>query len=376
VLLFVLLEGVNRTRSSDFAALSDDRTRILRCWLAAAGMTAMGSTLAASLVTHRWAPRYILPIFILPLALSTALLGPQIGTLRPRVIRALQCGMLVVVGVLATDRSKELAPLNLYTPAHACLDRFTYKEGLGAGYAEYWHARPPMVLGKNQLTISAVAGALSPRRWMDNVLWYSRGYGATSARPPVYDFVITNGLDEAWLESRFGAPRTREECFGPEMWVYDRPSDVEFRNYRRTFIARETRDHDGWWESTTLADARSKGQARVGFDGAEGLLIEFAGAEAANVLELSSPTRKTLQVSYQRAAVEVARQAVDFQADARRLLAIPNVVLRTGLDAIHLHGDPHTFYELDDAAVMIDARKESTGRLSDGLRARSRAPEQ
>jgi hypothetical protein len=355
-----LLESVNRNRASDFITLPDDRARIFRCWLAVAGITAIGSTLAASLVTHRWAPRYILPVFILPLALSIALVGPQIRALHPRVIRALQCGMLVVVGVLSTDRSKELAPLNLYTPAHACLDRVTYKEGLRAGYAEYWHARPPMVLGKNELTISAVAGALSPRRWMDNVLWYSRGYGATSDRPPVYGFVITNGLDEDWLESRFGAPRAREECFGPEVWVYDRASDVEFRNYRRTFIARETGDHDGWWESTTFVDARSKGQASVRFEGAEGLLIEFAGAGAANVLELSSPTRKPLQVSYQRAGAEVARQAIDFQADARRLLPIPDIVLRTGFDAIRLHGDPSTVYELDDAAVMTDARIEST----------------
>jgi hypothetical protein len=214
-----------------------------------------------------------------------------------------------------------------------------------------------MVSSRAGLTLAHVGSELRPGRWLNNLFWYSRGYWPTGAAPR-YDFVIANSLDEAWLKTRFGSPRTTETCFGLNIWVYDRPTDLEFRNYLRTYVARQTGDHRGWWESPTFATLRSQHREFLSFQGGAGVVIDFPIVPA-NVIEIVSPTRKPLTLSYRRGGSDVAHQQVTFERQQRRLLALPASLQIGGFDSVFVEGTSGTHYKLEDPALMFDTDAEA-----------------
>jgi hypothetical protein len=362
VMLISLSVSSARGRLRSSASRQNDG-KVVEHWIALASLAALVCTVTAVIVTHSWSQRYILPAVVLPLALATTVWAPRLEGVSDSVLRTLEVGLLVVIATLANLRTKSDKPVSsmLYPPQFACLDRYVAQEDLHAGFAGYWQSRPPMVLGKSRLTIVQVDGFLKPTRWINNTFWYSRGYWAAD-RPPRYDFIITKGFDEAWLTSRFGAPRTTESCFEFTIWVYDRPTDLEFRNYLRSAAARVTGDHDGWWESPTLIAARSDSRrAAISFDVGQAVQLEFPRVSA-NVVEIINPLRSPLTLIYLRSGVEVSRQEVAFEADVQRLMAVPKALGSEGFDSLVVQaapGAPRGRQELADVTLMFDSEADA-----------------
>ncbi|MEO8183076.1 MAG: hypothetical protein ABI895_29960 [Deltaproteobacteria bacterium] len=221
-------------------------------WLSCAGIAVLVSTLGAVVAANVWdgpaSFRYLLPVFLLPLALGVIVAGPSHLRLGSGWARLFELTLLFLLVLVAT-RTERRIPRRLATldsPSRACLDSYLTEAGLYAGYAEYWSARPTMLLGQAGVTLAQVTGRLAPKWWADNRFWYTRGFSSGRDRPR-FSFVITQRLDVRWLGERFGPPRVEHHCFGFEVWVYDRPEDLEFRNYLRSGVARATTATGGWW---------------------------------------------------------------------------------------------------------------------------------
>lgn len=360
LIVFVVVEKAEARFRRKRSALPEGE-ELAEWWLACGGIAILGATLGAVIVTQVWDRanhRHILPLFILPPALAVILWSPRVRMVPVGVTRTLEVSLVLLATLFVKQKAKASPPYSptLYTPRFACLDRYAEEEGLNAGYAEYWKSRDTMVLSRRALTVVEVNWRLMPRRWANNAFWYSRGYWGRD-RPPEYDFIIMSMMDKAWLGERFGAPRAQHTCFGLEIWVYDRPEDLEFRNYLRTNAAHETGDHDAWWDASTSEPAKV-GTLPVSFAGEAGVELAVPRV-AANVIEVSSPTRRALNLTYRRSGKDVASQSVEFKKDARRLLALPASLGADGFDSILVRGLTHEKHELKELMLMTDPKAEA-----------------
>jgi hypothetical protein len=369
LIVFVALKGAQqRFRRGGPSSPSLSQEGVAEWWVACSGLAVLGGTFSAVIASHMWAElanhRHILPLFLLPPALAIILLAPRLSGIPGDVARTLELSLVLATTLIVKQGAKmspEYSP-TLYTPGYACLDRYVSEQNLHAGASEYWKSRQAMVLSRVGLTVVEVDGRMRPRRWANNSFWYSRGYWGQE-RPPRYDFIVTSALDENWLNARFGAPRDQHGCFELKIWAYDRPSDLEFRNYLRTNIARETGDHEGWWESPTLAGGQASQRAPLAFEGKTGVRLEFPRVPA-NIIEVVCPTRRPLELTYRRAGNDIATQSVEFDKDPRRLVALPASLGSEGFDSVFVHGTPGKRHELEDLVLMHDPVAEAARALT------------
>jgi hypothetical protein len=310
--------------------------------------------LAAVVVSNVWSQRYVLPVYVLPLAFGVVVGVPRRPIVPRAWFRGFELGTLFVGVLIArhTDRHTLHPKASLQSSTRACLDHYFAEQGLNAGYAGYWQSRPQMLLGHTPVTLAQVHGRLQPHGWASNTYWRTRGY-RPELGPPRFSFAINPGLDEQWIEERFGAPRARRSCFGQDVWVYDRPQDVEFRNYVRSESALETGDRDHWWLVQGAELARARGVDELASESAEGVVVRLPHVHA-NVLELVSPTRKALLLGYRRGGTELATQQVTFPSDTRRLLAIPASVDTATLDELAIRSKSDAKFHIKRIALMWD----------------------
>jgi hypothetical protein len=326
-------------------------------WMTWAALASLCATVAGVVVSNAWSGlashRYILPILILPVPFVLIVAARRLSLVSQRIWRVGELAVLALAVLVGKPAGASLSALAGSTPPkYACLDYYAKREGLHAGYAQFWHARPPTVFSEQNLTINQVDSHWKPYFWLNNAFWYSRGYWPGQRRPLQYDFAITNGLDEQWLTARFGEPRAKRSCFDLKVWVYDRPQDAEFRNYLRSYAARTTGDRDGWWESPALADKVATGR-RLGFDGAQGVVLEAPHVQA-DVVEIASPTRKELSLTYRTGGVAVAEQRIEFGKHERRLVPIPVGLDGVGFDSVIIKGLAGGAHELTEFVLMVD----------------------
>lgn len=328
-------------------------------WLACSGLAVVLSTLSAVVITHAWvglaSQRYILPVLVLPLALGTIVVGPSLSRWMGAWARAAELTLLLLL-VLVARKVEAHTPRGqgmMLLPGRACADTYLAEENLEAGYAQYWHARPLMVLGKSKVTLAQVQARLQPYPWASNTFWSTRGYWSRPGRPR-FAFVLTARLDEHWIETRFGVPRAKHPCFGSKIWVYDRPEDFEFRNYVRSEAALATGDDASWWQ----AEGGVAGAYSADNGGNENRLAFRLPLVRANVIEIVSPTRRELELSYQRNGVVVAQQEVTFPNDEKRLLALPATLDAAGADGLLITAKPGVHFRVKRVALMSDPEVE------------------
>src|SRR5262249_49367393 len=72
--------------------------------------------------------------------------------------------------------------------------------------------------------LSAHVPQLDLDRWVSNRAWYLERH---------FDFWIPPDRQEEQVLARFGPPAARADCSGVHLLVYDRGSDVPFRNFLR-----------------------------------------------------------------------------------------------------------------------------------------------
>jgi hypothetical protein len=329
-------------------------------WLACTGLAMLISTVATVTITNMWdgplSVRYILPVFVLPLALATILAAPSYEQLERSWARPFELTVLFLLVLVATrvEETPRRPSATLDSPSLTCLDSYFLEKKLSAGYAEYWQFRLPMLLGQSGATVAQVTGRMSPRAWADNRFWYTRGFQPGPLRPR-YSFVIPQLLDQEWIRERFGPPHEEYPCFGLDVWVYDRPEDVEFRNYLRSSWARATGDDVAWWPVIGAKALAGEGGAAGSllFDGKPGVSVPLPRV-AANLIEVDSPTRKPLTLSYRREGAEVARQEIEFLRDSRRLQIVPAGVDLHTIDSVFISGSPKVQHQVRRIALMWD----------------------
>jgi hypothetical protein len=352
-------------------------------WLCCSSLTIVLAAFGVLVATHWWAGmatvRYVLPILMLPPAVAVMVVAPRMPRLRSHYRYALELTALavgvVVIGETPAAPFSPRRPFSLrdltmmdvknYTAEQACLDQLIIREPLHAGYANYWYSRPTTVLGQTRTTVVELDGQFNPRRWLNNAFWYTRGYWPVTGSVPRYDFVIVTGMDSGWVFRRFGEPRLIHKCFSFETWVYDRPGDIEFRNFIRSEMALQTGDRVGWWESPDLPRGRTDAKEPVTLDGKTGLVLHFEQV-AANLIEVVSPTRQSLTLSYRRGGEELASQGLQFPSDFRRIEPLPTNALG-GFDELVIRAAAGAVAKVSSVALMTDAQVGASPNRTSGL---------
>jgi hypothetical protein len=183
-------------------------------------------------------PRYVLPCFVFP---------PMLWALHPpRALRKPWLAWLLVIAGLgqALWSAHSLPPLKeaFAPPAQdklAWIESVMKEHGLHQGYCDYWNEKPALVYSQGRVRMAGLLEWNEPsclfmlKAWISNRAWW---VGRPGQPFPVYDFALTDGMDVERLKASFGPPASIERWQGHELWIYNRPSDVLFRNYLRKFL--------------------------------------------------------------------------------------------------------------------------------------------
>jgi hypothetical protein len=186
--------------------------------------------------------RYLEPVYVLSI-----LLGAPLAIAQLRASRWIDLGCLAAVaasGALLLAAGPIASARAPYPDAVRCLDRAHAELGLHDGYSGYWTAKYTKALSHTPgLTLSTMqSGTLTIDPTIANRAWFLDGSGQL----PRYDFAIVvdervpdegvgpwDSLKGPILESRFGAPASVRRCGAFDLWIYDRPEDLAFRNHLR-----------------------------------------------------------------------------------------------------------------------------------------------
>jgi hypothetical protein len=121
----------------------------------------------------------------------------------------------------------------------AWVESVIQRHGLHQGYCNYWDEKPARVYSQGRVRMAALLEwndsdcLFILKSWISNRAWWVGQPG----RPfPIYDFVLTDGMDKSRLRASFGQPASMESWQGHEIWLYNRPQDYMFRNYLRKFV--------------------------------------------------------------------------------------------------------------------------------------------
>lgn len=116
------------------------------------------------------------------------------------------------------------------------MDSIIGKYNLHNGIADYWNANYLTQLSRKDRRINQVLGNLWPYFWINNIHWYV-DYHSKGPSPFLhYDFIVTDRLNKEIIHERFGEPAHVESYMNSEIYVYNRPEDVAFRNYLHAYF--------------------------------------------------------------------------------------------------------------------------------------------
>jgi hypothetical protein len=195
-------------------------------------------TVGAPLVTgEEWFPiRHMQPLYFLPLfVLAFTFTAYSDKTAVP--LRVAGCSAVLAFSLYSiVPCANKLRPddLKLPYPQHVqCLDEVAEEHGLRYGYGDYWSAKYVTFLSRSGLRVNQLKPNLEMFEWINNPRWYVHGTGPNNRHYPEYRFILTNELAHEQIRLRFGSPALRKECHGVEIYIYDRKTDLSFRNFLR-----------------------------------------------------------------------------------------------------------------------------------------------
>jgi len=104
---------------------------------------------------------------------------------------------------------------------------------LRRGFARPELAKHLTLFTQTPVWINQITDSFAPHHYVDNLEWYVFEKGERCRR---YDFIIEPPDMAPKLLDAFGEPRARLPYRGYEIWVYDRESDLSFRNVMKSRI--------------------------------------------------------------------------------------------------------------------------------------------
>jgi len=273
-------------------------------------MLSMLGTMAGPIATFRWPgfwcvyyiqPLYIMPLFVIALAVchfqKHMLLAQRIAAGAIVVIALFQ-----VVPALASLSWEDLRfP---YPGWVRCMDALAEEHDLQYGYGYYWSAKYASVASRAGIRVNQLDEDLTFHRWLNNSQWYSAAPAREGGKFPKYDFILVTPKTRNLVESRFGEPAASEYCSGVEVYVYNRESDVAFRNFLRApalaLVGKAPHaptmpaSLSVYKESGTAWDA--EGRVMIPADGE--LTAEFDTPAAGEVLEIAASGNDEYRVAF------------------------------------------------------------------------------
>lgn len=197
-------------------------------WLALFNLASAGATIAAMAISSVGpTPRYLIPVFVLPVLLAPAMLQGWLARVRPAPARAWgPCGWALAALLMCWPLLRMVAQsgpvLHEYYPADiACADRVFEQYDLRHGVAGYWDASWVAMNSRRKPTIAPIEENLRVQKWITTADNF-RGR---------YDFaLVAPGADEvakphaALLIEGSGAPLTSVVCGTLKILVY--PQDA------------------------------------------------------------------------------------------------------------------------------------------------------
>ncbi|MBF0481660.1 MAG: hypothetical protein HQK81_15455 [Desulfovibrionaceae bacterium] len=115
----------------------------------------------------------------------------------------------------------------------AAFDDVAGRLGLSRGFAKPELAKLLTKFAVPPVWINQITGDLGPHHYVDNLEWYVFEKDFTCRS---YDFIIETPEMTPKLLDSFGQPRARLPYRGYEIWVYDRDSDLAFRNVMKARV--------------------------------------------------------------------------------------------------------------------------------------------
>jgi hypothetical protein len=175
--------------------------------------------------------RYLLNVLLLPLvvvALTAARSGAAERMLRGWRARTLALVLAGAAGSVAwtiDPAGWRFQP----TPASRDFARIVERHGLHHGLAGYWQANLLDVLG-GELRLNSLKEDGRPYFWCNNTFWYFDAPEPDGTmRWPVYDFILTAGLDRAAVLARYGSPAEVVQEGAWEVFIYDAAGQARIR---------------------------------------------------------------------------------------------------------------------------------------------------
>jgi hypothetical protein len=198
------------------------------------------TTLGALIVTGNWVDkgdiRYIQPLYFLPLFFLALILAVY-NDKRTLWLKLIIFSIIVIFSlrqIIPAAITLEAANLRLpYPEMVQCLDKLAMNYDLKYGYSDYWNAKYTTVLSHSGARVNELEEDLHIYNWINNPAWYINKVGEDSGQYPKYQFIMTEHLSKPEIETRFGKPAIRKQCPGSEIYIYNRKSDVAFRNFLR-----------------------------------------------------------------------------------------------------------------------------------------------
>lgn len=309
--------------------------------------------------------RHMMPLWVLPIFIVTLILVIEhrfLGTRAKRVVWLAIGVSLVGSGFRLFPTVSVLASLtpNLPYPSYVrCFDRVVDEFGLEAGYGTYWMARHLSSLSHRPIQINQVTDQLALSDWANSPRGYIEDRQHTYPR---YDFLVSAGLKEDQIQGRFGSPVARRSCTGFDVLVYNRSTDVAFRNFLRipallanglplpSSVAATSLVNEWRPESTQAGPWLSSGPIQ----------LTLQAPARGDVLELSTDSSVTLLVTLANERGERSELLVPPVAQQglrTRYLSVPPNLAHTPIQriTIQIAAEPAGFH-LGHLFVYLDAR--------------------
>ena len=185
---------------------------------------ASGTFLGMSTFGRHFILPIMLPVFVLPILMLTAL--EQVS--KKPYPKAAIIAVVALLGLGAAARfpyDDTKTFFNHYPEEAACIDKYAEEYGLQRGIGDYWNAKTARVLSKKNVPVLQVGGDARPYLYINNEAEYNK-----DQRP--INFLLTNKMDLAKIEKVYGPASHKLPCGSHSLWVYD-PSTLFYKTLHK-----------------------------------------------------------------------------------------------------------------------------------------------
>jgi hypothetical protein len=210
-------------------------------FLVVSAVSSIGFPVLSELVfdQHDSAIRYMMPSYILPFLFLSLPLCILCSRGRPIIGKLLLCAVIGLSTFNLFRSGESLFPWRLppNEPAFiSFVDGLHDRYGVAAGYDYYWMAKPTDLYSRRGVRVNEILQNLSgPRSWINNLWWFIDRTEGRQAFIRKHEFILASRyIPESCIVAMFGEPAARHESGGDVALIYNRPSDLAFRNFIRS----------------------------------------------------------------------------------------------------------------------------------------------